>query len=270
MSWAHNRVTTRIEDMAYCLMGLFGVNMPMIYGEGKKAFIRLQEEIIKLSDDYTILAWHQQRHYLEDEYEGLFAPCPSPFAGAGSFIHTPSIFKTNPITVDGGGIYLTVLLGPPEGGGLRTALLPCGNLCYDELFALRLKLSEKGGRYKRVGGTSLAHSQATDDSFDLARICVQRGTQKIEAGLALGGLAARGNLAGMKLMLGKGLHPLIRRPACEKALVSAAIAGNAEAAKMLLEDAALRGAWPYSPLAKVIMNNRQPFVCMETLHCLGT
>jgi hypothetical protein len=28
-------------------MGLFNVNMPLLYGEGTRAFIRLQEEIIK-------------------------------------------------------------------------------------------------------------------------------------------------------------------------------------------------------------------------------
>ena len=33
MYWASNRVTSRLEDEAYCLMGLFGVNMPLIYGE---------------------------------------------------------------------------------------------------------------------------------------------------------------------------------------------------------------------------------------------
>jgi len=32
-SWAAARITTRIEDRAYSLMGLFGVNMPMLYGE---------------------------------------------------------------------------------------------------------------------------------------------------------------------------------------------------------------------------------------------
>lgn len=46
MSWAVNRETTRIEDMAYCLLGVFKVNMPLIYGEGVRAFRRLQEEII--------------------------------------------------------------------------------------------------------------------------------------------------------------------------------------------------------------------------------
>ncbi|KAF7537825.1 hypothetical protein G7054_g3410 [Neopestalotiopsis clavispora] len=57
MSWACSRETTRVEDMAYCLMGLFGVNMPLLYGEGSKAFLRLQEEIIRHSNDLTIFAW---------------------------------------------------------------------------------------------------------------------------------------------------------------------------------------------------------------------
>ncbi|KAH0547710.1 hypothetical protein FGG08_000199 [Glutinoglossum americanum] len=57
MSWASDRETTRVEDVAYCLLGIFNVNMPLLYGEGKKAFIRLQEEIIKSCDDDSILAW---------------------------------------------------------------------------------------------------------------------------------------------------------------------------------------------------------------------
>ncbi|CAG8975659.1 hypothetical protein HYALB_00012317 [Hymenoscyphus albidus] len=48
MSWAARRTTTRAEDMAYCLLGLFDISMPLLYGEGgQKAFIRLQEEILK-------------------------------------------------------------------------------------------------------------------------------------------------------------------------------------------------------------------------------
>ena len=58
MSWAANRRTTRLEDEAYCLLGVFEINMPLLYGEGRKAFIRLQEEIIKRSTDQSILAWN--------------------------------------------------------------------------------------------------------------------------------------------------------------------------------------------------------------------
>ena len=57
ISWAANRITTRVEDRAYSLMGLLNVNMPMLYGEGKKAFHRLQLEIIRSSNDQSIFAW---------------------------------------------------------------------------------------------------------------------------------------------------------------------------------------------------------------------
>ncbi|KAL4070149.1 heterokaryon incompatibility protein-domain-containing protein [Scleroderma yunnanense] len=57
ISWAANRKTTRVEDRAYSLMGLLDVNMPMLYGEGKKAFHRLQLEIIRMSSDQSIFAW---------------------------------------------------------------------------------------------------------------------------------------------------------------------------------------------------------------------
>lgn len=58
MSWAAKRKTRKVEDMAYCLLGIFGVSMPLIYGEGGAAYIRLQEEIIRHCFDPTILAWN--------------------------------------------------------------------------------------------------------------------------------------------------------------------------------------------------------------------
>ena len=60
MSWASSRKTTRVEDVAYCLLGLFEVNMPLLYGEGKAAFQRLQHEILKASDDEIIFAWRNE------------------------------------------------------------------------------------------------------------------------------------------------------------------------------------------------------------------
>lgn len=58
MSWASRRKTTRVEDTAYCLLGILEVNMPLIYGEGIMAFRRLQEEVIKRNNDLTIFAWN--------------------------------------------------------------------------------------------------------------------------------------------------------------------------------------------------------------------
>ncbi|KAI5801991.1 hypothetical protein FPQ18DRAFT_369647 [Pyronema domesticum] len=57
MSWAAYRKTTRPEDIAYCLIGIFNINMPILSGEGKRAFHRLQLEIMKLSHDQTLFAW---------------------------------------------------------------------------------------------------------------------------------------------------------------------------------------------------------------------
>jgi hypothetical protein len=60
MSWAAKRKTTRGEDMAYCLLGLFDVHMVAIYGEGaEKAFRRLQMEIMQTSFDQTLFAWRR-------------------------------------------------------------------------------------------------------------------------------------------------------------------------------------------------------------------
>ncbi|KAH9942136.1 uncharacterized protein BXZ73DRAFT_41071 [Epithele typhae] len=57
MSWAARRKTTRVEDEAYCLFGLFGINMPTLYGEGQNAFYRLQQEIMRTSIDTSLVAW---------------------------------------------------------------------------------------------------------------------------------------------------------------------------------------------------------------------
>jgi hypothetical protein len=54
MSWTHNRKTTRDEDMAYSLLGIFGVQMPLIYGEGSRnALDRLHRKIRKRMPSHT-------------------------------------------------------------------------------------------------------------------------------------------------------------------------------------------------------------------------
>lgn len=57
MALGTSRETTREEDMAYCLLGIFDVNMSLMYGERRNAFARLQGEIIKTSTDQSIFAW---------------------------------------------------------------------------------------------------------------------------------------------------------------------------------------------------------------------
>ncbi|SCO92242.1 related to beta transducin-like protein [Fusarium oxysporum] len=81
MSWAADRVTTRKEDGAYSLMGIFGINMPLLYGEGDKAFYHLQEEIMRVSDDHSPFAWKAIA-----ARGGLLAPTPAAFRGSGNII----------------------------------------------------------------------------------------------------------------------------------------------------------------------------------------
>ncbi|KAI1787433.1 hypothetical protein LXA43DRAFT_709926 [Ganoderma leucocontextum] len=70
MSWAASRTTTRVEDEAYSLMGIFGVTISISYGEGRYAFIRLQEEIVKHYPDQTIFAWG----HILPPFDFTFAP----------------------------------------------------------------------------------------------------------------------------------------------------------------------------------------------------
>ncbi|KAF8843065.1 hypothetical protein BDN67DRAFT_964969 [Paxillus ammoniavirescens] len=57
MLWASNRRTTRVEDVAYCLIGIFNVSMPIAYGEGRRAFRRLMEAIVQDCREWQIFAW---------------------------------------------------------------------------------------------------------------------------------------------------------------------------------------------------------------------
>ena len=82
MSWASGRGTTREEDVAYSLLGLFEINMPLIYGEGENAFFRLQREIIQSSSDESIFAWTDR----ELEYSGLLARSPECFRGSSDIV----------------------------------------------------------------------------------------------------------------------------------------------------------------------------------------
>ncbi|KAI2627556.1 heterokaryon incompatibility protein-domain-containing protein [Hypoxylon sp. NC1633] len=75
MSWAAHRIATREEDMAYCLLGLFQINMPLLYGEGAKSFRRLQEAIIRQYEDYSILV------HSGGKMGGFIANSPAEFGG---------------------------------------------------------------------------------------------------------------------------------------------------------------------------------------------
>ncbi|KAL6359898.1 hypothetical protein LRP88_07326 [Fusarium phalaenopsidis] len=130
MSWGAHRKTTRAEDRAYSLMGIFGINMPTIYGEGHRAFVRLQQEIMRISDDHSIFAW--QRKSLT---AGLLAESPDEFAHSYAcrpadyqeFTKTFAISKAKPdFVMTNFGLHIQLPLAPiPEFDGYYVAYLAC-------------------------------------------------------------------------------------------------------------------------------------------------
>lgn len=85
MSWVAERQTSRPEDIVYCLLGIFDIHMPLLYGEGEqKAFARLHSELILQTPDLSWLAWSQpttaDRHTPDPgTLHSVFAPSPSYF-----------------------------------------------------------------------------------------------------------------------------------------------------------------------------------------------
>lgn len=96
MSWAAWRETSRTEDMTYCLMGIFEIQMPLLYGEGDNAFVRLQKEFIARSTDQSIFAWE------DESAEGVdfLAHSPKSFANSGSY-------ETMPRSIAGSSYYIS-------------------------------------------------------------------------------------------------------------------------------------------------------------------
>lgn len=82
MSWASARTTSRPEDMAYCLLGIFNVNMPLLYGGGaRRAFIRLQQEILAVSSVETIFAWDSS-----ESFSGVLATSANHFNDSSNIV----------------------------------------------------------------------------------------------------------------------------------------------------------------------------------------
>ncbi|KAF4839773.1 Vegetative incompatibility protein HET-E-1 [Colletotrichum siamense] len=85
MSWAARRRTKREEDRAYSLFGIFDVNLPLIYGEGRKAFLRLQEAILQNSTDLSLFAWDSSDDDTQ-AFRGLLAQSPDEFADGSCLV----------------------------------------------------------------------------------------------------------------------------------------------------------------------------------------
>jgi hypothetical protein len=191
MDWAAFRTTTRAEDRAYALMGLFDVNMPLLYGEGFKSFRRLQEEIAKVSGDQSILAWELNAE-LGPAVRPVpfFAPDPSAFRKRLQ-LHLDEARDTA-MSLTGAGLEIDVLLGkcslstPNEDTplGLYFAGLNCYTLGDPLCFAVILlrRIDSRPNTFVRVmagsrtvfevGDDCMSHKVDSSKGYDAAGISI--------------------------------------------------------------------------------------------------
>ena len=160
MSWAAPRETTREEDKTYCLLGLFDVNMPLLYGEGAtRAFVRLQEEIMRGNEDQSLFAWIKRSNGNETHsYHGLLADSPKDFERTGHTIPYTDVGDYNPSTMTARGLKLTLPLTPKKDGTVVAALhCPVPGRGYNNWLAVYLERLRIGtGQYARVDCDKLA------------------------------------------------------------------------------------------------------------------
>lgn len=156
MSWAATRVTSRVEDIAYSLMGIFQVNMPLLYGEGEKAFLRLQQEIMNDSDDETIFAWVDTKFSSQNGGEtdhvlsGLLATHPSAFSSSRCITEEHATETSVPFAMTNSGLSITLPL-EDLGKGIYIAWLRCIRSDTNLRIGIYLKkLSPSTAQYARI------------------------------------------------------------------------------------------------------------------------
>jgi len=159
MSWAADRRVTREEDIAYCLMGIFGVHMPLIYGEGRvNAFRRLQEELIKISADPSLFAWDPTPVEIESRKHGattgMLAESPANFKRGRGMRLARFTSDRHPISKQNGLIYTNLTLSSWEASHMTDGEVFYGVLsCQyrdDVSHALTIPLIRREGVFYRV------------------------------------------------------------------------------------------------------------------------
>lgn len=175
MSWASKRKTQRLEDRAYCLLGIFGIHMPLIYGEGEQAFLRLQEEIMRISHDDSLFAWKSS-----DPRGGVLATSPEAFKDSGDIIQfNPFNDHNTALTINSRGIHLKVRfigIGPQR---LGLAILHCKRKGEDKPVAIYARdLFGTMETFERVMSERLEYFDRRKhrlSQYPMRTICIQTG-----------------------------------------------------------------------------------------------
>ncbi|KAH6855717.1 HET and ankyrin domain protein [Chaetomium sp. MPI-CAGE-AT-0009] len=246
MSWAANRVTTVTEDLAYCLMGIFGINMPMLYGEGDKAFLRLQEEILRTTDDLSLFVWKEDGDGPERS-SGLLAAHPRSFRHSGG-IKRSDPFAAQSVTVDNLGIHLKVPLVTIRDREDRLALVHTEEGGRDVGIWLR-PVSETSDLFQRKTAKYfhlVQHGEGIERETDRMeqQICVRRDRRSTRSNVAQAQMfrkiATMGRDETIKFILSVRAFKIDAHDASGRTLLSwAAEFGNEQVARELLRQGAM-------------------------------
>lgn len=178
MSWASKRTITRKEDIAYCLLGIFDANMPLLYGEGEKAFTRLQKVIMSQSEDHSLFAWkaapptdfqrlvsNSDQSVFDTQSRGLLASSPAEFAHGQDLTPLYIVDLASPYSMTNRGlkIKLPQLLSNTS-SGIITTILACEDRNHPQyLVAIDLLLvGQERDKFCRVNASRLSYVATLD------------------------------------------------------------------------------------------------------------
>ncbi|EXK35728.1 hypothetical protein FOXG_14744 [Fusarium oxysporum f. sp. lycopersici 4287] len=110
--------------------------MPLLYGEGDKAFYRLQEEIMRVPDDHSLFAWKAIA-----ARGGLLVPTPAAFRGLGNIIPwNPFTAYNSPLTITNKGVHMEAPFIAQDTSGRGLCVLHCTTIgTRDILLAVHLR-----------------------------------------------------------------------------------------------------------------------------------
>lgn len=103
-------------------MGLFDLNIPLLYGKGGKAFLQLQGEIIRDHDNHSFFAWSMHTN----ENSGLLARAARCFIDCRQIVSRKSSEGRQPFSMTNRGLSMTLLVTPWT-ADTYLACLDCAN-----------------------------------------------------------------------------------------------------------------------------------------------
>ncbi|KAI9164067.1 Vegetative incompatibility protein [Paramyrothecium foliicola] len=194
--WAARRETSRPEDVAYCLVGICGIQGQLTprYGEGgHSAFLRLQEKILKSTNDLSILAWakkpmhdqasdakHKDMSQQKLLMSGVFAESPEDFHNFGCISKESAPFTSNSeLTFNSRGLSVQGWLQISNGqsGQKRVEALVLNGSWLGQISSLltgiRIQESEPGV-YVRSNPYEVVSFPLRTSTIKMGRICLRR------------------------------------------------------------------------------------------------